>query len=293
MPPRPTPTRLVFTGFAIAYIFGAAGYLFYGFVNDTGPSGWMDTWQMEHLGTAHRSLTQVGNILLWVLGLVPIFWLLGKLNRKENFVPQMPAPRAEWPLRSRLITAGVVLAIAGAAYTFIVQRDAHLAKQPVGQFDLSQTQTLPPDAELANVRGVVAANYSFVVVEKGNGRTPIRNSYVPLLPASWQPSQPVRYVLKTQALAYADPRTHQVAWLDSGRAFIATYDGRLSANDLPTFVKEDYAQQNLTLASPYYVLDDEAVYDGHAVLSSELTRWMILGGGLVFAVLLVVRRGYR
>ena len=324
MPPRYTPARLALTAVSLLYIFGGAAYLAYGYVNDTGLSGWLNTWQMQAFGEASRGLTQAGNFVVWLLGLMPFLWLLAKLNRKENFTPQFPAPygvpsapprpaqsvahyqpqfpppapgaypgAAAWPLRSRLIAAGVVLAITGAVYLYFAQRDARLATQPVRQLDLSETQTLPPDAELANIRGVVAANYLFVVEEKGSSRGPVRHSYAPLLPATWQPGQPVRYVLKTQALAYADPRTQQVAWLDSGRAFLATYDGRLSANDLPTYVAQDYAQRHLTLASPYYVLDDEAVYDGHAVLSSELTRWMILGCGLLFAVMLVLRRGYR
>jgi hypothetical protein len=294
MTPRQTPARLALTILALAYIFGGGAYFFYGYVNDTGLSGWLNTWQMQAFGEASRGLTQVGTLVAWLLGIVPFVWPLTLLNRKENFTPAAPAQYpAVWPLRSRVISALVVVAITGGIYFYLTQRDAHLAVQPLHQFDLDQAQALPPDAELANIRGVVAVNYMFVVVEKSSSGHPTRNSYAPMLPTNWQPGQPVRYVLKTQATAYADPRTHQVSMLDSGRAFVATYDGRLSTNDLPTFVTHSYSQQHLTLASPYYVLDDEAVYDGHAVLSSDLTRWMVLGFGLLMALMLLLRRTYR
>lgn len=295
MSTQSSPARLLLTGIALTYVFGVGAYFGYGFLTNTGLSGWLSTWQMQAFGEADQRFTFLGTTLVWLLGAVGFITLQFRLNKTQGFAPSPPPvqPAAAWPLRSRLLAAGVVLAITGIVYGYFVQRDAHLATQPVRQLDLSQTETLPPDAELANIRGVVAANYLFVVEEKGSSGTVTRNGYAPLLPASWQPGQPVRYILKTQATAYADPHTHQVAWLDSGRAFVATYDGRLSTNDLPTFVAQDYSQRQLTLASPYYVLDDEAVYDGHAVLSSEFTRWMIAGCGLLFAVLLLVRRNYR
>lgn len=71
-PPK-TPARLAFTAFAILYIFGGAAYLAYGKFTDTGLSGWLMNWQMQHLAEADDGLTLAGNVVVWFLSLVPLF----------------------------------------------------------------------------------------------------------------------------------------------------------------------------------------------------------------------------
>ncbi|RZK25600.1 MAG: hypothetical protein EOO63_15805, partial [Hymenobacter sp.] len=289
MPASPSPTRVVFTVVAVAYIFGSAGYLAYSYVNDTGLSGWLDTWQMEHLGTAHRSLTQAGNILLWVLGLVPIFYLLVRLNRAENYTlaAQAQARVDAWSPSSRRIQAVVFALLTLGVFGFLSYRDAHLASQPVRSIDLNTGQALPPGTELASIRGVLAGNFGFLLEKKGSSLT-TRTLYAPILPRTWEPGQPVHYVVKTQNLSYLDPTTNRVSMLDSGQAFMAVYDGRLSTNDLPTYVAQSYAEQQLTLATPYYVLDYQEVSYGRATLPNGYTRWLVLAIGLFISVYVLV-----
>lgn len=308
-PPK-TPARLAFTAFAMLYIFGGAAGLAYGYATDTGLSGWLMNWQMQHLGEADNRLTLAGNVAVWFLGLVPLFYALVRLNRAEGFTPTFPgqqppaaaaapsmatpgAPAAParntyqeqqnalYSQRGRAIAAAVCAAVTGLVFTYFTLADAHLAAQPVHRLDLNAaTVKLPAGAELAAVHGVLAANYGFVLEETKYGRPAGRTTYAPLVPATWEPGQPVRFVVKTKIPVYQDAGTGRVFLLDSAQAFPATYDGRLSTNELPTYVSQHYASQHLALAAPYYVLDDDEVAAGHPTLPNSSRRWTVLAMGL-------------
>ncbi|WP_046245531.1 hypothetical protein [Hymenobacter terrenus] len=306
--PPQTPVRIAFTAFAMVYLLGGAAYLAYGFATHTGLSGWLINWQMQHFDEADNSLTLVGCVLAWVLSLVPMFYGLVRLNRSEGFTPTFPGqqPAAGAPAamrgmatpvrtyqdqqnalysrRGRTIAALVCVAVSGAAFLYLTLAEAHLAAQSVYSLDLNTKATLPAEAELATVHGVLAANYGFVLEETKSGSTKSRTTYAPLLPANWKPGQPVRFVVKTKVPVYQNFTTGRVFFLDSAQAFPATYDGRLSRNDLPTYVSQHYAGQRLTLATPYYMLDDSEVAGGRPVLPSSSRRWIALAVGLFAAV---------
>ena len=313
-PPK-TPVRLAFTAFAMLYVFGSAAYLAYGYATDTGLSGWLMNWQMQYLDEAENSLTLIGNAVVWFLGLVPLFYALVRLNRAEGFTPtfpgQQPPAAAAAPLvaipgtpaapvrntyqeqqnalysrRGRAVAAAVCAAVTGLVFAYFTLTDAHLAAQPVHSLDLNTAtaEALPAGAELAAVHGVLAANYGFVLEETKYGRPAGRTTYAPLLPATWEPGQPVRFVVKTKIPVYQDAGTGRVFLLDSAQAFLATYDGRLSTNDLPTYVSQHYASQHLALTAPYYVLDDDEVAAGQPTLPNHSRRWTVLAVGLFVAV---------
>lgn len=232
-----------------------------------------------------------------------------RLNRAEGFTPTFPgqplaaagAPTAApgapaavvrtyqeqqnalYSRRGRTIAAAVCAAVTGAIFLYLSLTEAHLAAQPVHSLDLNTTGALPAGAELATVHGMLAANYGFVLEETKYGRTESRTTYAPLLPATWEPGQPVRFVVKTKIPVYQDPATGRVFMLDSAQAFLATYDGRLSTNDLPTYVRQHYASQHLALAVPYYVLDDNEVAAGRPTLPNRSNRWIALALGLFVA----------
>ena len=292
LPPQ-TPRRIAFTVFALLYVFGLAAYFVYGHSTDTGLSGWLTNWQLQTFSEAHTSLTRAALIVIWVVCMVPLFYLLMRLNKAENYVPAQHHAKfneAAYSLRGRALLALGFVGVSAAIFAYLTMAQNRLASQPLYQLDLNNTATPPARAELASIHGTVAANYTYALEEVKYGRKEGSTYYVPLLPATWQPDQPVRVVLKTRIPVYQDLTLNRVYFLDSTRAFSATYDGRLHANDVPTIVRQHLASQQITLANPCYVLDDEEVINGQAGQAGASSRWMVLGMGLVMAIGILVRR---
>lgn len=304
--PRQTPRRAAFTAFALLYMAAGALYLTYGSYTDTGLSGWLMNQQMRYFGGADSRITLLGNGLAWFLSLVPLFYGLVRLNRAEGFTPAFPGQQPPvggqpaltyqqhqanvYSLRNRAIFAAIFVVLSLGAFFYLTQADAHLAAQTVVRLDLNKAEQLPATAELAAVHGLLAANFGFVLEETKYGRTAGTTTYAPLLPSNWQPGQPVQFIVKTKIPVYQNPATKRVFMLDSGQVFSATYDGRLSTNDLPTYVSQHLAAQRLTLASPYYVLDDQEVANGYPTLPDASRRWVWPGLGLVLAVVVLLRK---
>ena len=307
--PQQTPRRGAFTAFALVYILASALYLTYGGFTDTGLSGWLMDWQMRHFGGADNRVTILGNGLVWLISLAPVFYALMRLNRAEGFTPaflgQQPPVGGQpaltyqqhqadiYSLRNRATFAALSAAVSVGAFFYLSWADDHLAAQPVVRLDLNQATRLPANTELASIHGVLAASFGFALKETKYGRSAGTTTYAPLLPASWQPGQPVQFVVKTKVPVYQHPFTKRVFVLDSGQVFSATYDGRLSANDAPTYVSQHLAAQQLTLTNPYYVLDDQEVNNGYAVLPDADRRWLLPGCGLVLAIVMLVRNPTR
>jgi hypothetical protein len=304
--PRQTPRRIAFTVFALAYMLGGALLLAYGSYTHTGLSGWLMDQQMRYFGGADNRVTLLGNALVWALSLVPVFYGLIRLNRAEGFTPTFPGQQPPvggqpaltyaqhqenlYSFRSRATIAAVMAAVGIGAFLYFTWTQNHLMAQPVVRLDLNQATPLPPHTELATVRGVLAANYSFVVEETRSSRVTSTTTYAPLLPASWKSGQPVQFLVKTKVPVYQNPSTGRVFVLDSGQVFPATYDGRLSANDAPTYVLQYLTEKQLILASPYYVLDDEELAGGQVTLPNRHYRWMALGLGLFVALAVLTRK---
>ena len=304
--PRQTPRRIAFTVFALAYMLGGALLLAYGSYTDTGLGGWLMNQQMRYFGSADNRLTLLGNALVWALSLVPVFYGLIRLNRAEGFTPTFPGqqpPAGGQPAltyaqhqaqlyspRSRAITALMIAAVGVGAFLYFTWAERHLVEQPVVRLNLNQAAPMPAHPELASVRGVLAANYRFVVEETRSSRVVNTTTYAPLLPATWKPGQPVHFLVKTSIPVYQNPSTGRVFLLDSGQVFPATYDGRLSANDAPTYVLQYLKEQQLTLAAPYYVLDDDEMAGGNLTLPNRHYRWLALGLGLFVALAVLLRK---
>lgn len=304
--PRQTPRRIAFTVFALVYILGGALLLAYGSFTDTGLSGWLMNQQMRYFGGADSRVTLIGNALVWIVSIVPVFYGLIRLNQAEGFTPTFPGQQPPvggqsalsyqqqqarmYSPRNRAVLAALFLALGGGAYLYFRLADAHLAAQPVVPLDLNRGDQLPSGTELASVRGLLAANFGFALEETKYGRATGTTIYAPLLPESWEPGQPVKFVVKTKIPVYQDLALRRVFYLDSGQVFPAIYDGRLSTNDLPTYVSQHLASQRLTLANPHYIIDDQEVAMGHATLPNESRRWVALGLGVLVAVVVLVQK---
>lgn len=307
--PRQTPRRVAFTAFALLYMAAGALYLTYGGFTDTGLSGWLMEKQMHYFGGADNRVTILGNGLVWLLSLTPLFYGLVRLNRAEGFAPTFPGQQPPvggqpaltyqqhqeniYSLRNRATFAALFAAVSVGAFFYLSWTDDHLAAQSVVRLDLNQGARLPANTELASIHGMLAANFGFALEETKYGRPAGITTYAPLLPASWQPGQPVQFIVKTKIPVYQHPFTKRVFVLDSGQVFPATYDGRLNANDAPTYVSQHLAARQLTLTNPYYVLDDQEVNSGHAVLPDADRRWLISGFGLLMAIVMLVRNPTR
>ena len=292
LPPQ-TPRRIAFTVFALFYVFGMAGYLAYSYSTQTGLSGWLMNWQLRTFSEAHSSLTQAALIVVWIVGLVPIFYLLMRLNKAENFVPaqhQAEFNKAAYTPRGRALTALLIAGVTAAIFGYLLFKQQHLTSQRLQQLDLNTDASLPAGVELASMHGTLAAEYAYLLEEVKYGRKTGSIYYVPLVPATWQPGQPVRVVVKTRVPVYQNLALRRVYFIDSARAFSATYDGRLHANDVPTFVREHLASQQITLADPCYVLDDEEVINGQMNEAQLVNPWLVLGIGLVVALSTFIRK---
>ena len=291
--PPPTPRRIALTVVALLYIFGVAAYFAYGYVTDTGLSGWLVNWQLRHFSEAHSSFTQFALLVLWLLGLAPFLFALARLNKAENYVPAQTYAQhqaASYSPRNRKLGAVTVVGLTAATFAYLTVSQGHLASQTLHQINLNATAELPPDAELANVHGTMAANYGYSIEEIKYGRKEGSTYYVPLLPATWQPGEPVRVVVKTRIPVYQNTILNRVFFIDSAQAFSATYDGRLHADDVPTYVRQHLASQGLALANPCYTLDDEAVANGEPTQAGVTNRWLVLGIGLLVALTVLFRK---
>lgn len=301
-----TPRRAALTAFALLYMTAGALYLTYGGFTDTGLSGWLMEKQMRYFGGADNRVTILGNGLAWLLSLAPLFYGLIRLNRAEGFTPafagQQPPVGGQpaltyqqhqeniYSLRNRATFAALFAVVSVGAFFYLSWTDDHLAAQHVVRLNLNQTDQLLPGTELASVHGLLAANFGFALEETKYGRVTGTTTYAPIVPKGWEPGQPVKFVVKTTIPVYQDLVARRNFFLDSGQVFSATYDGRLSTNDLPTYVSQHLASQHLTLANPYYVLDDNEVAMGHATLPDTNRRWSVLGVGLILAVVVLVRK---
>ena len=292
LPPQ-TPRRIAFTVFALLYIFGLAAYFAYGNSTDTGLSGWLMNWQLQTFSEAHIGLTRAALIVIWLVCMVPMLYLLMLLNKAENFVPAQHHAnfnKAAYSRRGRVQAALLIGAATAAVFGYLRVKQNHLAGQRLHQLSLDVTPGLPAGAELASIQGTLAAEFACSLEEVEYGRKTGSTYYAPLVPTSWQPDQPVRIVVKTRVPVYQNQVLQRVYFIDSARAFSATYDGRLHAGDLPTFVRQHLTTQHLTLADPCYVLDDEEVINGQVNEAQVTNPWMVLAFGAVMALMTFFRK---
>ncbi|AII52740.1 hypothetical protein [Hymenobacter sp. APR13] len=290
--PRLTPARLILTVLLFAYLLGVGGYLIYGFVTETGVSGWLIDWQLRYLDATRRNVTMLGNLVVFVAGIAPLFWLLMRLNQREGYVPDMSgtAPQPMQEQKMKRVMALIFLVVSGVIFWVMSSREQAGAASPVSQINLNRPGATGTGGGLARIKGELAAEHQFVLEKQRAGETVNRTRYVPLVPASWQPGQPVTFVLKTLQAAYYDSLQQKVYLFDQDARFPVAYDGTLAPDALPTYVAQDYTRQGLTLASPYYVLDDQEVIDGSFRPANPYTRWIVLGLGIVCAVAMLTSK---
>ncbi|MBC8085084.1 MAG: hypothetical protein H7Z21_17950 [Hymenobacter sp.] len=284
--PRMTPTRLILSILLFAYLLGVGGYLIYSFVTETGVSGQLMDWQMRYLNSSSPRATMLGTLAVFLAGITPLFWLLLRLNKREGYVPDMsgqnPPPAFEGQLKRGLALALVV--VSGAVF-WVMSNGESRAAAPVRQLDLDASGQVPAATDLARIKGVLAVEQQYVLEQQwASGEVRSRTRYVPLVAQSWHPGQPIRVVLKTLQGAYYDSLRQQVYVFDTSQNFAAAFDGRLTINELPSYVRQAYTRQHLLLATPYYVLNDQAVNQGVYAPTTPYTRWLVLGFGIVCAV---------
>jgi hypothetical protein len=291
-------SRKLLLALLLAYLVGMGGWLGYGIFTETGLAGWFMQLQMRYLDGSRQSLTMLGCVVAFILGIIPLMLLTKRLDQREGGNPFAPgtagttAPElmVASPRTVKLVLAGSTLAISLLAYVVLTRADAKLLAAPMVTVDLTAGQPVPAGTTVARMSGVFNTDYLFVLEKKQVGGTPSHSYYVPLTPADWKPSQPVQVVLRTLSGAYYDSLNRRALVYETATPFPATFDGSVSQDNLPTYVQESFTRQGLRLASPVFVLDDQGANQGTITPVGGSKRWHILVFGLLLALFFLFRK---
>ena len=112
---------------------------------------------------------------------------------------------------------------------------------------------------------------------------------LPLTSPDWRPGEPVRLFLQTTVDFYYPPDTGNGQFvlprnLDDA-PFVGVFEGELGRETLPLFVRTALQRGGITVASPYYVLEQETLHGRPRTLSrQEILLPPLVGGffGLMF-----------
>lgn len=273
-------------------------YVVYSTIMQTGLSGAVMDWQMRQSGAAYEKPTALGEILVLC---IPAFIALKYAQRREQIqeslnpqLAQERAARAQSNVWKTILILGAAPAVISLlAYFYVMHVDRTDQQREIYRVDLSKSDAAPPsaDAKFVELTGTYQADYPYILVETRGSTSRKETMYVPLTEPGWNANQPVKYFMIVGFNGYIDPQTQKFSVLPTRGTFAGTFDGTISQDALPTFVRNEYERKGLKIASPHYVLTRTNNFEGGKIKSRADSQmyWLIpvLGFGMSAAILVV------
>jgi len=304
---KSTRVRILFVVFVVYLVIGG-GYALYSAITETGLFGLLVDVQFRLFQKAEMELTFALTVLIALTPAIP----LGTYLRKKGYrlgaktvrvvspdgrsalvytpVDERP-PKLMW-----LLLIGIApFLISVVIYGYVTVVDANNTKRPIYQMDLNRSAELPAsNAKFVELSGMCQQDLKYVV-EDQSGLTR-RYAYTPLTPSGWTPNTPVKYFLyfetdgDTETIPGSfNPDTGRYDVPPSKGAYRTTFDGQLTPNALPTYVKNAYERKGITVADTSYTLTLMGRFDNNRVASeysSQMYYLIPVFGGVVSAIVL-------
>jgi hypothetical protein len=249
------PLRYVVAALFLTWMVGGFAYLVYGLITYRGVVKWVAEWELAHLGGYDSRLTFILGVLVLI---APALLLVRLSGEGPGPAPRLVAPKASQLARSRQNAFRVmgVLGLLGLLTALVASFIGyHRSTEPVSYASWNASS---PGAPPKRVELVGTAQTAFIITYRETiGGHATYQRYVPVTAADWQPSEPVRYLLRAAATAYAsergprsyDPRTP---------SFAITVRGTLLRDELPGVAATALEKAGVKLAPTVWVLDTRA-----------------------------------
>ena len=286
-----------FTGL---YLLVVVGRLIYEGVTTRGLYGWLATEQMQRLGHFNLKLTLIAAAVVYLL---PVFFVTNRIKRTRAQLTEagLLTPKGNDAMREAVATArlfivlGLGFALAGGiAYYVMAQQNAANAQRRVEAYPLEVVEALPAE-DAAKLRFVevsatcqTRAGYRWTESDTRHLTPDVHYRYLPLTHADWRQGQPVRFFLQTTVDVYYPPNDNGQPFLPRSyedAPFAGSFEGELKRETLPLFASTALQRAGITIATPYYVLEQRTLR-GQAPIIPRQTMLLapLLGGfvGLVF-----------
>jgi hypothetical protein len=259
----------------IAYMVIIGGYVLYGAVAKTGLYALLIDEQLKRFGKADD------RIAIWIpfiVLLLPIAPLAEYVRKKERLariqraggagvgphgaanLSTVPEQRTRWVWIAIVALAPFLISV--VAYFFVTAEDITDQTRATYHMDLARSADLPAgDVKFIEIAGVLQQDSGYFLTEEIAGNK-TGNSYAPLTNASWNTSQPVKYILHIESpgggrisIGHFDKQTGRYDVIPPKGAFNSSFGGQLSKNGLADYVKSGLERQGIRTTDPYYVLD--------------------------------------
>jgi hypothetical protein len=304
---KPIHVRILFAVF-VTYLVLAGAYALYSGITHTGLFGWIIDLQFRMFHEAELRITFFLTFFTLILPALPLGAYLKRQGYNIGKRPNQVTAGGQTlvynqtnnrpPRLSLLVLIGLApFIISVVVYGYVTVVDANNQSRQIYQMDLSKSADLPAtDVKFVELSSTCQQDLKYVVDDKSGMTT--RYAYTPLTGPGWTSGQPVKYFLyfKTEGETDTIPGSFNS---DTGRYDVApprgpyrtTFAGQLSANSLPTYVKNAYERKGIKVADQNYVLTWMGQFGKTGVqsqYSSQMYYLIPLMGGIVSAIVLFV-----
>jgi hypothetical protein len=234
------------------YIAAACAYIFYEWYSYAGLYRLAAEWQLEQFGSYRVKLTLLFSLMVLLTPAAVLVTLSGIQDQMRSAGSGAGSPAIF------VLLAVVALAVAAGAGWYGYVRSTETFD--VESLDLSKGDT--PRSTHVAITGIARTEYIVEFETKTTTMTTV-DRYIPLTPATWRPSQPFVYFMKTNITAYMPPGGGSVLMLSPRTPpfQITTQPGVLVRDGLPGPVAERYRKKNVAITSPPIVLNLNAGAD--------------------------------
>jgi len=290
---KPTNLTLIKTA-NYTYIMAVVGYVMYSLTTQTGLCGYLMDAQLHWFGVAYEKFTAAIAIMI----LAPPWVLISRyLKSKESSavgatINATPGNLRSQPMswKSLLIIIVAPALIALPTYYVLTWMDKRDQQREIYKVDLNRESAIPSDeVKFVHLTGVVRLDHQYRLEGDSRSVSMRRGStYAPLTGSGWTRERPIRFFISTTFTGDFDAKPVRSGSFSEQDAAPGTFDGKLTRNDLPTFVENEYKRAGLQIESPYFVLDRMSFRDGRIPSAAESGQyyWIpMLGVGFSMALL--------
>jgi hypothetical protein len=253
------------------YLTIVGGYIFYGYAAKTGLYALLIDQQLKMFGKADGQIALLIPFVVLLLPVAPVAQYVRKQKRLArsqgggvhggtNSLAANPEKPSQWIWLGAAALAPLLISV--GAYIYLTASAANDQQRPIFHMDLARSADLPAgDVKFIEIAGIFQQDSEYTLTEDNSG-TKSGHRYGPLTDASWNPAQPVKYLLYLGsqgvdqiAIGHYDKQTGRVDSMPPKGPYNSTFGGVLSKDGLPDYVKSGLERRGLKLTEPYYVLD--------------------------------------
>jgi len=245
-----------------------------------GLCGFLLDLQLRLFGVALMGATAVS---AFGILLIPSVYISRYVKQQEILTTGKASP--DWrktPLTSwnQVLIIGLAPAAIALAIYFILDRiDQKDQQREIIKIDMIRAPAIvSDDVKFVQLTGQIQLDYQYSLKnETQGGSSSVRtNTYIPLTSPDWSPKKPIRYFIDTTFMGYDDPKSNLPAFFPDHGIVTTTFDGKLSRDALPTFVKNEFQRKGLVVESPYFVLQRMSFDNGRVPSSAQKEKYYLI-----------------